>query len=147
MAMVLVVADIVLRRTLSYTITGTVDITQLCVMAVAFWSIPLAFIRGAHVGITLATQWLPARANALLDALAALAGFAFVALLTRYGYEQAMVSLDYGDKSQTIGIPIIWYWAFLLSGGVLSCLATLVLAADHVRVALGRTAVHDKDRA
>ncbi|MBA1146588.1 TRAP transporter small permease [Ectothiorhodospiraceae bacterium WFHF3C12] len=136
-AIVLVVADIALRAIFNHSITGTVDITQLCVMAAVFWTIPYAFIRDGHVGITLATDWLPRRGVAVLDMLAALAGLAFVVLMTRYGWEQAMRSLDYGDRSQTIGIPMIWYWGFLLSGGVLSCLATLVIAAHHLLVAMG----------
>ncbi|MGD8429693.1 MAG: TRAP transporter small permease [Ectothiorhodospiraceae bacterium] len=136
-AIVLVVSDIVLRATVSYSITGVVDITQLCVMAVAFWTIPFAFIREGHVGITMATDWLPPRAVALLDTLAAAGGLVFVAMLTRYGYAQAMLAMQYGDSSQTIGIPMIWYWAFLLSGGALSCLATSVMMLHHLLVAAG----------
>lgn len=130
-AIVMVVADIVARAALNHSLTGMVDITQLCVMAMAFWSIPYAFIRDGHVGITVATDWLPPRGRALLDALAALAGATFVALIGRYGWEQAMLALDYGDSSQTIGIPMIYYWTALLSGCFLSLLATLLNAARH----------------
>ena len=127
-AIVLVVVDVALRSTIGFAIIGTVDITQLCVMAVAFWSIPLAFIRSGHVSITLATDWLPARVNAVLDGLAALGGLVFVGLALRYGIERAGLALTYGDVSQTIAIPMIAYWAFLLSGLALACLATTVLA-------------------
>ncbi len=128
-AIAMVVTDIIARAALNHSLTGMVDITQLCVMAMAFWSIPYAFIRDGHVGITVATDWLPPRGRALLDALAALAGAIFVGLIGRYGWDQAMLALDYGDSSQTIGIPMTYYWTALLSGSFLSLLATLLNAA------------------
>lgn len=134
-AVVIVVLDVVLRSTIGFAISGTVDITQLCVMAVAFWVIPLTFMRGGHVSITLATDWLPTRVNAVLDGLAALGGFAFVGLALRYGIEQASLAAAYGDVSQTIAIPMIIYWAFLLSGLALACLATGVLALRYFALA------------
>lgn len=136
-SIVLVVADIVLRSTIHYSILGVVDIVQLCIVAVAFWTIPYAFIRGGHISITLATDWLPPRVNAGLDTVAALCGALFLILITRYGFDQAARAVEYGDKSQTIGIPMLWYWAFLLSGGGLSVIATLAVAVQHLLAALG----------
>ncbi|MDZ7748534.1 MAG: TRAP transporter small permease subunit [Halofilum sp. (in: g-proteobacteria)] len=112
---------------------GMVDITQLCVMAMAFWAIPFAFVREGHVKITFATEWMPARARSAIDAVAALAGAALVVLIGRYGYEQALTALAYGDSSQTIGIPMIWYWAVRWPA---SAAATLVVALRHAAVAL-----------
>ncbi|WP_440995831.1 TRAP transporter small permease [Arhodomonas sp. SL1] len=132
MAIVLTVADIIARALLGRSLSGLVDITQLCVMVMAFWAIPYTFMRGGHVGITAATDWLPPRGRALLDALAAIAGAALVALIGIYGYEQAVMALRYGDSSQTIGIPMIWYWGALLSGCALSLLATVVIAAGRL---------------
>lgn len=39
-AIVLVVVDIIWRRIIGGSVIGVIDITQLCVMAAAFWSIP-----------------------------------------------------------------------------------------------------------
>ncbi|WP_156831139.1 TRAP transporter small permease [Arhodomonas aquaeolei] len=128
LAIVMVVGDIAARAVLNRSLTGLVDITQLCVMTMAFLAIPYTFIRNAHVGITAATDWLPERARAGFDALAALAGAALVALLGRYGLDQALLALRYGDSSQTIGIPMIWYWSALLGGCLLSLVATLAEA-------------------
>lgn len=139
-AVVLVLLDIGARAIVNVSITGMIDITQLCVMALAFWAIPLAFIRDGHVKITFATEWLPLRARAGLDAIAALAGAVLIVLMGRYGYDQALTALQYGDSSQTIGIPMIWYWGFLLSGCVLSLAATLIVALRHGAVALALAA-------
>lgn len=136
LAIVLTLADIVARAVVNVSITGMIDITQLCVMAMAFWSIPYAFVRDGHVRITFATDHLPVRARATLDAVAALAGGVVIALIGWFGHERALTALQYGDSSQTIGIPMIWYWAFLLSGCVLSLAATIVVALRHLAVAL-----------
>jgi len=127
-AILVVVADIILRHSIDYAILGTVDITQLCVMAVAFWSIPFAFLRRTHVTIELSDHYLSPRAQQFLDGLAACFGCILLALITYYGWGQAVQQLEYGDQSQTLGIPLIYYWGFLLSGGGLACIATLFIA-------------------
>ena len=131
----IVVTDIVLRRSLGYTVIGTVDLTQLCVMAAAFWSIPYAFMRNAHVRVDLVTEKLPRRGRALLDGLAALTGFGLLALLLWMSWDQALLRWEYGDQSQDLGIPMIFYWLFLLSGFLLAGIATLALALQHFAVA------------
>lgn len=59
-AIALVVVDIVRRRLFGGSVIGVIDITQLCVMAAAFWSIPYAFSKKAHVAVDfLATDKAP----------------------------------------------------------------------------------------
>jgi len=133
----IVVTDIVLRRSLGYTVVGTVDLTQLCVMAAAFWSIPYAFMRNAHVKVDLVTEKLPRRVCALLDGLAALTGLILLLLLLWMSWDQALLRWEYGDRSQDIGIPMILYWLFLLTGFLLAGVACLALAVQHFAVAFG----------
>jgi TRAP-type C4-dicarboxylate transport system permease small subunit len=127
-AMAITMADILLRRLFAFAMIGTVDMVQLCIMSTAFLSIPYAFIRGSHVGIEAATDLLPKRALALVKAMAALAGFGFMAAIGWFGLEQAELQYGYGDVSQTIAIPMLYYWLPLLAGAALSVLATTVLA-------------------
>ena len=127
-AMSITVADILLRRIFDFAMIGTVDMVQLCIMATAFLSIPYAFVSGSHVGIEAATDLLPARALALVNSTAALAGFGFMAAVGWFGLEQAQLQYGYGDVSQTIAIPMLCYWLPLLAGAALSVLATAILA-------------------
>jgi TRAP-type C4-dicarboxylate transport system permease small subunit len=127
-AMAITMADILLRRMFAFAMIGTVDMVQLCIMATAFLSIPYAFVKGGHVGIEAATDLLPARALALVKAMAAFAGFGFMAAIGWFGLEQAELQYSYGDVSQTIAIPMLYYWLPLLAGAALSVLATTVLA-------------------
>ena len=47
----------------------------------------------------------------------------FLAGVTWFGLRQAMTEIAGGDRSQTIGIPMLWYWAPFLIGMGLSVLA------------------------
>jgi TRAP-type C4-dicarboxylate transport system permease small subunit len=127
-AMLITITDILLRNVASHTIVGVLDMVQLCIMATAFLAIPYAFMVGGHVGVDLATDPLPPRALAALKGLASLAGLAFMGAVGFYGVEQAVLQHGYGDASQTIGIPILWYWGPLILGSALSVAAAAVLA-------------------
>jgi TRAP-type C4-dicarboxylate transport system permease small subunit len=132
-----VVADIAWRRLTAQAMIGTVDLTQLCVMFAAFAAIPYTFLRKGHVGLEVLTDPLPRRVWLVLDGIAALIGCATVGVLTWLAWCQARQHIAYGDVSQDLGIPMIWYWGPLLAGGVLSCLATLLIAARAFTAAAG----------
>lgn len=135
-AMALVLADIALRNTINRAVLGTVDITQLCVMVCAFWAIPFAFLRAGHVRVEVGEGLMGPRLRHGLDAGAAVLGAVFVGLVGAYGWDAAALAVSYGDVSQTIGIPMIWYYAALLSGCGLSVLATLAVALRHTLLAV-----------
>lgn len=132
-AMAVTVADIVLRP-LGNAVPGVVDLVQLAVMAGAFLAIPYTFISDGHVSVDLLAQNLPARLAALLRLLAALLATGLLALMLYYGWQSAWQQHAFGDVSQTIGIPLFWYWTPLLAGLALSALATLLLIGRELGV-------------
>lgn len=137
-AVVLVVcADILLRRSVGFTVPGTVDLVQLGVMASFFLALPSAFLHDANVGVDFITDPLPARGLALVKALASLLGAGFMSAVTWYCAGQAWMQIEQGDQSQTIGIPIALFWGPLLAGCFLSVTTGLLLTARHGLVALG----------
>ena len=50
-------------------------------------------------------------------------------------WDQALLRWQYGDQSQDLGIPMIIYWLFLLSGFVLAAVATLAVALHQFAIA------------
>lgn len=124
----LVVLDILIRRVAGGLLIGTVDLTQLSVMAAAFWSMPYGFAADAHVKVELFAEAIPHRLRVCLDCGAALLSAAFVGFVTWLSWGRAMEQFAYGDASQDLAIPMIVYWGFLLSGGVLATLAALAAA-------------------
>lgn len=122
--------DILSRKLLGVTYQGTIDLVQLCVLAAAFLSIPYAFISRSHVAVAIFTDKLHGRWREAISTLSALLGCAIMAAFSWFGIGHAGMQIEYGDVSQTIGIPIAWYWVPVLYGTLLSTLVTLMMTVE-----------------
>jgi len=139
-ATLVLMVDIALRKSVGFSITGTIDMLQLAQMFCVFFALPAAFLRESHVGVEFTTDWLPPRARAAVKALAALLSAALLAAILWYSLGQAAIQLRQEDRSVTLGIPMLAYWAPLLVGSALSTAAALLVAARHARDATRRPA-------
>ena len=132
-AMLVLIVDISTRKTLGFSILGTIDLTQLGVMGCVFLAMPLAFLRGTHVGVEFLTDLLPAPLLRAVRLAAGLVAAAFMLALAWYGLLQAQIQLAQGDKSVTLGIPMILYWVPLLVGTLASSATALAAALAALR--------------
>lgn len=130
---VLTMIDIVLRSVSDMTVFGLVDIVQLCVMVGAMMAIPYGFVADQHVSIDIFTSRLPARVQAGLRIFSALLGAIFLAGVFWFSFAQMRVEYGYGDRSMSIGIPMVWYWIPLLASVALSAVANLYLIIVELR--------------
>ena len=130
-ATLVTVADI-LARQWGGAVPGVVDIVQLFILAGAYLVIPYTFLTDGHVSVDLLTGALPPRPAAVLKGLAAVLALVVLLPMLVKTYQSAMGQLAFGDRSQTIGIPMIWYWAPLVFGVGLSALAAALLLGRHV---------------
>ncbi|TCK09332.1 TRAP transporter small permease [Marinobacterium mangrovicola] len=121
-AVLLTVTDILLRLFAGYSISGVVDLTQLAVMFAAFFSIPYAFKQGSHVFVSLLSDQFGPVGRQLIEVAGLVLAAIFVGLIDWFSWQQAMLELSYGDVSQTLGIPKLYYWIPLLAGMGLSTL-------------------------
>lgn len=128
LATLVLMADIAARKTIGFSITGTVDLTQLAQMFCVSLALPLAFLREGHVSVDFITDRLPARALTCLKGVAHLVCMVLLAAIAWYSLEQAGTQIAQGDKSQTLALPIALYWAPLLIGTLLAAIASLLLA-------------------
>ena len=72
---------------------------------------------GSHVGIEAARR-PPSRAiPSPGQGRSGPSALAFMAAIGWFGLEQAQLQYGYGDVSQTIAIPMLYYWVPLLVGG------------------------------
>jgi TRAP-type C4-dicarboxylate transport system permease small subunit len=126
------VGDIASRPIVSLNVVGMVDVTQLLVMACAFLCIPYTFAREAHVDVDFVVNHLSPRLKALLMALWNLCGVFFMGMITWYAGVAAMQALANGDTSNTIAIPMTWYWGPLLFGCALSFVVCLLLSVSYL---------------
>jgi TRAP-type C4-dicarboxylate transport system permease small subunit len=128
--------DIAIRNLGGQGILGTVDITQLMIVACAFLTIPYGFMTDSHVAVDIVTTRLPLRASALLRAFAALLGGVLMLAIGWFGIGQAHTVAMMGDKSQTIALPMIWFWYPLLGGAFFTAALILLIVVRHLAVAV-----------
>lgn len=126
-AVALTVIDIALRSFSSLTVHGLTDIVTLCTMIGAMLAIPYGFTADQHVSIDVFTSRMPTGLQRWLRLVAALLGFVFLSGVFWFAFQQMLTEYGYGDRSQSIGIPMIWYWIPLLVGIGLGALANLWL--------------------
>ncbi|HEX6957415.1 MAG TPA: TRAP transporter small permease [Ferrovibrio sp.] len=129
-------ADIVIRNVGGEGIIGTVDITQMLIVAAAFLTIPHGFISDSHVAVDMGVDRLPFRLQAVCKAVAALLGALLMLAIGWYGIGQFDTVAMMGDRSQTIGLPMVWYWYPLLAGSFFAALIAAVVAFRYAVVAL-----------
>jgi len=126
------VGDIATRRIVSLNVVGMVDVTQLLVMACAFLCIPYTFSREANVDVDFVVNMLHARVKSALMALWNFCAAGLMGIVTWYAGIAAMQAQANGDTSNTIAIPITWYWWPLLFGCALSVVVCALLSVSYL---------------
>lgn len=117
--------DISTRKTLGFSILGTIDLIQLAQVACVFLVLPLVFLRESHIAVDFIADKLPPKLHALVEIASALLGIALLAAIFWYSWEQAAIQVRQGDRSVTLGIPMLFYWIPLLGGTLLAILASV----------------------
>jgi TRAP-type C4-dicarboxylate transport system permease small subunit len=113
---------------------GLTDIVTLCTMIGAMFAIPYGFAAEEHVAIDVFTSRMKPRIQSVLAIFASLLAFLFLAGAAYFGFEQMMREYGYGDRSQSIGIPLVYYWLPLVTGLALAAFANLwiILRKTHI---------------
>jgi TRAP-type C4-dicarboxylate transport system permease small subunit len=76
---------------------------------------------------------MPRGLQRVLLVIAALLGFFFLAAVFWFSIQQMMTEYGYGDRSQSIGIPMVWYWIPLVVGIGLAAIVNAWLVVRHAR--------------
>ena len=126
-AVMLTVTDIVLRTVSTYTVQGLTDIVSLCTMIGAMLAIPYGFAIDQHVAIDVFTMRMPRAVQHWLRLASYFLAAAFLGAVFWFSVEQMLTVYEYGDRSQSIGIPMVWYWLPLLVGLAISVVVSLWL--------------------
>lgn len=133
------VADVAGRSLGLFTILGLVDITQLLVMAGVSLVFPLTFAREANVSVDTLGDRLGPVGNRIALTTAAVFAALCMAGLSWFSMQQAWLQVGQGDRSQTIGIPIAWFWVPLLVGCTGSAVCAALKALQHGSGAVAAT--------
>lgn len=120
--MVLITAD-ALGRKLVKPVPGALEFSEAAMVAAVFLPLMYVQMRREHVFVSVVTQALPVRIQALLDAIAALMGVALFGLMTWLALDKAWEAWTIGEYRVAV-IPVpIWPFRWLIPLGTgLLCL-------------------------
>ncbi len=126
--MALTFVDVVSRKLLNASITGSVEVTELLMFVLIFVGLPLVSLRGEHVLFDLLDHFLPAAFKRMQNAIAHLINAALVAGGGVLVWQRAMRSAEQGDMTAQleIGFASFQYMAAIALG--ITALIHLILA-------------------
>jgi TRAP-type C4-dicarboxylate transport system permease small subunit len=131
--MVLTTADVVSRKFLGGSITGAVELTELGMLTMIFFALPLASLAGSHIVFDLLDRMLPAAVlrwqQALANALTSLI-FAGAAWMV---WGRADRTATMGDVTATLEIHLEPYHRMAAVLLAVTALVHLALALRHAR--------------
>lgn len=137
--MVLITAD-ALGRKLVKPVPGALEFSEAAMVAAVF--LPLMYVQRQreHVFVSVVTQGLPVRVQALLDAVAAFMGVALFGLMTWLAFDKAWEAWTIGEYRVAV-IPVpIWPFRWLIPLGTgLLCLQLVLTALQELGRALRPT--------
>lgn len=138
---VLTCSDIVWRRVVGGAFIDTFDLTKLSLVTAASWAIPYGFIHNSHVSVDLFTERLSPRNQALANIIIHIIAAALFAGLIWLAWQGAMLHYSYGDTTQNLGLPVVWYWAIFIFGLALTevaCIWRVIRAWRLFRILAGK---------
>lgn len=127
----LVVVDIVRRAAIGVSLQGAVDLVQAGILIAAFAGLPVMAGRGGNIAVTELVERLPPPWPRRFEALAEGLSCLFFGAIAVYGAAQARALIAQGAVSQTLALPIAYYWVPFLLG---CALASAVCAVRSVRL-------------
>lgn len=112
--MLLTLVDVVSRKLLAGSIPGSLEVTELLLVVVIFAGLPLVSLHGEHVVFDSLDPLLPRmlkRAQGVLVDLFCACGLGVIGWLM---WVKAGQMLEYGDKTQQLGLTLGWF-VYLMS--------------------------------
>ena len=140
--MCVTIGDIVARWTLSVGFLGLVDITQFAVVGFAYLSLPYVFRTDANVAIALYDDRLKPWQDVCLRLLSGVLSLGVLSVLLWYGWQRAGRTLRFGDVSQNIEIPMVWFWGLILFGLAMAWVIVALSLFDTIRRLKGQPDGH-----
>jgi hypothetical protein len=121
--MVLTFVDVMGRKFLSTSVTGSLELTELMMVVVIFAGLPLVSLRGEHVVFDSLDRWLPAAALRAQQVLVDLLCAALLLGLAWLMFSKAGQMQEYGDITAQLKLPLSPFVALM---GVLCVVTALV---------------------
>lgn len=125
--MLIIVADVFLRKAFNQPIPGTYELTEYMLIVVCFCSVAWTQVKKRHVAVDLVIKRLPQRVQTNVKGVAYLIGFGLFCVATYTAFVRAKAVASYGLESLVLGVP---RFPFQLIVGIGLGMLSLVLLVD-----------------
>lgn len=125
--MALTIVDIVGRSTHWLTIKGSIEISRITVLLLAFFGLGWCFANSGHIVVDLATHRAPKRFNRFLDLFWLLVAAAFLVVVAWLTFSAGLSAHDSGERSENLGWSPLVFYAASAFGGLTSAATCLAL--------------------
>ena len=131
--MLVTIIDVTMRNTINELVLGGVEIVQLTLVLTVFLALPETFLRKEHITIDLIDQLVPAAVATTLRRAGAFLTFALITVIAWRMFLPALDTIDMGDRTSDLQIPLAWYWLPVLVGGTSSALVMMLVVVREFR--------------
>ena len=104
--MALTLVDVAGRKLASASLPGSLELTELLMVAVIFAALPLVSLQGEHVAFDSLDRWLPAAVRRVQQVLVDLLCMAALAGLAWLMWQKAGQMASYGDTTAQLKLPV-----------------------------------------
>lgn len=104
--MFLTVADVLLRKVLSKSILGTVEVTEFMMVILVFFGLANAEILNANIKVDILMNRFKERTQMIVETFTQFFSFLVFVFITRYSFIYAGSKIGSGEVSQDLWIPV-----------------------------------------
>ena len=128
----LVVADVLRSNFFHRPIVGTFDLVQGLLVVIVFLGLPQIFFVEGNITVDVIDHVVGKRVIAVLRVIAGVASFAYLGLLWTHMFAPALDTLNFGDVTSDLGLPVFWMWLPVLFGLPVALIAIVVVVVRRV---------------
>lgn len=140
----LVTADVIMRYFVKRPILGGIEMVELAMVVIVFFTLAYTMVRGAHIKVDMLTSKLSPRAQSTMSFITTLIGFCLFALTTWQSIGFALIQWDRGVTTPVLGIPTPPFILIAAFGSALLSLVLLTQLFEHLSQALDKSHWRDK---
>jgi TRAP-type transport system small permease protein len=132
--MLMTAANIIVRAVGGTLIPGTVELTEIAMVAIVFLGLAYAQVREDHIRVDLLYDRMRGRVRAVVGVFAALVSFVTVLVLTWRLFDYVGVLEASGRTTSSLSIPLFYVGYVAVAGSAIYALGVIVTAARRATV-------------
>lgn len=114
--MLLTVIDVVLRFVFNSPLVGTLELTEIAMVALIFFAIPWAASQKVNVRVDILVNIFSSKIKKLLESISCLLSLCIAALWAWFAIPQAVYMKELGQQSDMLRIPIYPFYIIIVIG-------------------------------